>query len=65
LSPPGGALAAGDSIDVQFLLGVEGGGNFRFLFNVEAWPGEPPSAPATKRPRLKHGVRQAGKPPQP
>lgn len=36
---PGNALAAGNSIDVQFLLGVQQQGNFRFLVNVEALPG--------------------------
>ena len=29
-------LAAGASISVQFLLGVERAGNFRFFINVEA-----------------------------
>ncbi|HEY0081279.1 MAG TPA: Calx-beta domain-containing protein, partial [Pyrinomonadaceae bacterium] len=36
---PGGALASGNSIDVQFLLGVQQEGSFRFLINVEALPG--------------------------
>ncbi len=31
-------LAAGESIDVQFLLGVQQTGNFRFFVNVEALP---------------------------
>ncbi|MGI8918728.1 MAG: beta strand repeat-containing protein [Pyrinomonadaceae bacterium] len=31
-------LAPGASINVQFLLGVQQGGNFRFLLNVEALP---------------------------
>ena len=30
------AIAAGQTIDVHFLLGVEAGGNYRFLINVEA-----------------------------
>jgi hypothetical protein len=41
---PGGALAPGNSIDVQFLLGVQEQGNFRFLVNVEALPGPTGSA---------------------
>lgn len=36
--PPGGSLASGSTIDVQFLLGVQAEGNFRFLVNVEALP---------------------------
>jgi hypothetical protein len=34
--PPGGSLAVGASINVQFLLSVQQDGNFRFLVNVEA-----------------------------
>ncbi|HVG38726.1 MAG TPA: proprotein convertase P-domain-containing protein, partial [Pyrinomonadaceae bacterium] len=37
--PPGGALAPGASIDVQFLLGIQQEGSFRFFVNVEALPG--------------------------
>lgn len=44
--PPGGALAAGASIDVQFLLGVQEQGNFSFFVNVEALPA-PPGAPGS------------------
>lgn len=33
---PGGMLAPGHTIDVQFLLGVQQEGSFRFLVNVEA-----------------------------
>jgi hypothetical protein len=33
---PGGMLAPGNTIDVQFLLGVQQQGSFRFLVNVEA-----------------------------
>lgn len=33
---PGGRLAPGNTIDVQFLLGVQQQGSFRFLVNVEA-----------------------------
>jgi hypothetical protein len=33
---PGGMLAPGNTIDVQFLLGVQEQGSFRFLVNVEA-----------------------------
>lgn len=35
---PGGSLAAGASVNVQFLLGVMATGNFSFLINVEALP---------------------------
>jgi N-acetylneuraminic acid mutarotase len=38
---PGGALAPNASVNVQFVLGVQQGGSFRFLVNVEA------GAPAT------------------
>jgi hypothetical protein len=31
-------LAPGASVDVQFLLGIQQGGSFRFIFNVEALP---------------------------
>jgi len=33
---PGGALIANASVDVQFVLGVQQDGNFRFFVNVEA-----------------------------
>ena|GEM_PF-545278 len=33
---PNGSLASGASVNVQFVLGVEAGGRFRFLVNVEA-----------------------------
>jgi hypothetical protein len=36
---PGGMLAPGNSIEVQFLLGVQEQGNFSFFVNVEALPG--------------------------
>lgn len=36
--PPGGSLASGLTLDVQFLLGVQAEGNFRFFVNVEALP---------------------------
>ncbi|HLL71800.1 MAG TPA: lamin tail domain-containing protein, partial [Pyrinomonadaceae bacterium] len=36
--PPGGSLAAGATIDVQFLLGVQEQGQFSFFVNVEALP---------------------------
>jgi hypothetical protein len=39
--PPGGALAAGATIDVQFLLGVQEQGAFSFFVNVEALPAPP------------------------
>ena len=34
----GTPLAAGASINLQFLLGVQATGSFRFVFNVEALP---------------------------
>jgi hypothetical protein len=37
---PSVGLAPGSTIDVQFLLGVEQGGAFRFLVNVEALSGQ-------------------------
>jgi hypothetical protein len=36
---PGGGLAPGNTIDVQFLLGVQEQGGFSFFVNVEALPG--------------------------
>ena len=41
-------LAAGASVNVGFLLGVEQSGNFRFFINVEALPGEPGAGPSTR-----------------
>src|SRR5207237_2589472 len=35
----GGAIAPGASVNVQFTLGVQAGGRFRFLVNVEAGTG--------------------------
>jgi hypothetical protein len=34
----GTPLAPGQSINLQFLLGVQHSGNFKFFFNVEALP---------------------------
>ena len=51
---PGGALAPGNSIDVQFLLGVQQQGSFRFLVNVEALPGpEGSSVPSPEQSNMK------------
>lgn len=44
-----GLLQPGATIDVRFLLGVQAGGNFRFLVNVEALPG----LAGTPSPKLK------------
>lgn len=44
---PGGALAPGATLDVQFLLGVQAEGNFRFFVNVEALPATSSTPPAT------------------
>jgi uncharacterized repeat protein (TIGR01451 family) len=53
---PGGALAPGASIDVQFLLSVVRGGNFRFFVNVEAISG------AQSRPQRKNGMHKQPRP---
>ena len=45
-------VAAGATVDVRFLLGVQAGGRFRFLVNVEALTGTPPGP-------LKGGTRRA------
>ncbi len=52
---PGGSLAPGTSVDVQFLLGVVQGGSFRYIVNVEAVTAPPGlAAPAiTKATGLK------------
>jgi hypothetical protein len=41
LTLPGGSLAPGASVAVQFLLGVVQGGTFRYLVNIKALPGAP------------------------
>jgi hypothetical protein len=38
LTLPGGGLANGSSIDVNFLLGIQQTGTFRFLIIIEALP---------------------------
>lgn len=45
---PGGSLAAGNTIDVQFLLSVQQEGAFRFLVNVEALTGPVDTLGTTK-----------------
>ena len=61
---PGGALAPGAAIDVQFLLSVVRGGNFRFFVNVEAISGTPPPPEikrgAHKQPARAHALKAAG-----
>jgi hypothetical protein len=47
-----GLLQPGATIDVRFLLGVQAGGSFRFLVNVEALPG-PAGSPNAKGAGLK------------
>jgi hypothetical protein len=42
-------LANGAGINLQFLLGVQQAGSYRFFINVEALPGASPLAPATSR----------------
>src|SRR5436305_10740452 len=49
---PGTPLAAGDSVSVQFVLGVVQGGSYRFLVNIEA---PPPAAPASTSEHLTMG----------
>ncbi|MCA1616827.1 MAG: lamin tail domain-containing protein, partial [Acidobacteria bacterium] len=51
-------LAAGASINVQFLLGVEQTGDFRFFINVEALPG-PAAVEASRRRMPKAGDGKA------
>jgi hypothetical protein len=51
---PGSALAPNASINVQFVLGVQAGGRFRFLVNVEALPGAQSAAATTKGDVVKH-----------
>ncbi|HEX8072714.1 MAG TPA: carboxypeptidase regulatory-like domain-containing protein [Pyrinomonadaceae bacterium] len=48
---PGGALAPNASVNVQFVLGVQQGGSFRFLVNVEA------GAPGTNGPQKVDAAR--------
>ncbi|HEX8070948.1 MAG TPA: metallophosphoesterase [Pyrinomonadaceae bacterium] len=45
---PGGALAPNASVNVQFVLGVQQGGSFRFLVNVEAGAGAQAARLASK-----------------
>jgi len=54
----GTPIAPGATIDLQFVLGVQQDGSFRFLVNVEALPG-PISAgpiPSEGRTTLKNGA---------
>ena len=48
----GTPLAAGDTVSVQFVLGVVQGGTYRFLVNIEA---PPPAAPASTSEHLTMG----------
>jgi hypothetical protein len=54
---PGGMLAPGNTIDVQFLLGVQEQGNFRFLVNIEALIG---TTPDPLGPMKTSGTKAAG-----
>lgn len=50
---PGGALAQGASVDLQFLLNIVKSGSFRFLVNIEALDNTPPptlTEPGKRRP---------------
>jgi hypothetical protein len=63
----GNMLASGSTIDVQFLLGVQQQGSFRFLVNVEALPGLPTGPPPPNNLNLRNGDLKAtggGKPQQ-
>jgi predicted extracellular nuclease len=52
-------LASGESISVQFLVGVQQNGSFRFFVNVEAISADPvPPPPAVKTSQGKSGVRR-------
>lgn len=42
-----GVLQPGATVDLRFLLGVQAGGSFKFLINVEALPG-PGASPSSK-----------------
>ncbi|HEY0100917.1 MAG TPA: lamin tail domain-containing protein, partial [Pyrinomonadaceae bacterium] len=54
----GGMLAPGNSIEVQFLLGVQEQGNFSFYVNVEALPGPTGAAAPLGGANLKNGSTQ-------
>jgi hypothetical protein len=59
---PGGALAPGNSIDVQFLLGVQQQGSFRFLVNVEALTGLAGASSPSEQSNMKNrSTKTAGK----
>ncbi|MDQ1592641.1 MAG: hypothetical protein QOG71_3268 [Pyrinomonadaceae bacterium] len=60
---PGNMLAPGSTIDVQFLLGVEQQGAFRFLVNVEALPGlANPFAPPDQSNMKSEGTKKSTTP---
>jgi Tol biopolymer transport system component len=54
-------LASGASINIQFLLGVERNGSFRFFINIEALPVAPNASTAAGNANLKSGgIKAAG-----
>jgi hypothetical protein len=57
---PGGALAPGNTIDVQFLLGVQQQGGFRFLVNVEALPESAEASPGSPSNLKTRSTKAAG-----
>jgi hypothetical protein len=57
-------LASGASINVQFLLGVQQNGAFRFFINVEALPTGIPPAAETRQSPTKGGSLKAGASPR-
>jgi hypothetical protein len=54
---PGGGLAAGDSVNLQFLLGVQQTGSFRFFVIVEALPGPAGSSAGVAAPASFDGAK--------
>jgi subtilisin-like proprotein convertase family protein len=54
-------LGAGNSIDLEFTLGVMRDGPFRFLINVEALPEPVASVPANSLSTLKTGITKAAR----
>jgi uncharacterized repeat protein (TIGR01451 family) len=52
---PGGGLAPGASVEVQFLLGVQQEGNFRFLINTEGLTNPPTLTDSASHTKLTRG----------
>jgi hypothetical protein len=58
----GGTLAPSQSIDLQFLLGVQRAGFYRFFVNVEAVTEEPPPGSPSERSKSGRARAKAAKP---